>query len=101
MQCATAMPAERAAYHDKYEPVQNRLFRSLRVWSMYADLEESLGSFEVRGRAREGGGGGGGGGGRVFGCEGGAGLLIPVCHRTNSGQNNPMSCQLCHLSGQK
>ena len=50
------MPAKRAAYHDKSEPVQNRLFRSLRVWSMYADLEESLGSFEVRGRGRQGGG---------------------------------------------
>ena len=47
LQRATAMPAKRAAYHDKSEPVQNRLYRSLRVWSMYADLEESLGSFEV------------------------------------------------------
>ena len=47
LQRATAMPAKRAAYHDKSEPVQNRLFRSLRVWSMYADLEESLGTFEV------------------------------------------------------
>jgi len=42
------MPGKRAAYHDKSEPVQNRLFRSLRVWSMYADLEESLGTFEVK-----------------------------------------------------
>ena len=49
MRRATAMPARRAAYHDKSEPVQNRLFRSLKVWSMYADLEESLGTFEVRG----------------------------------------------------
>ena len=47
MRRATAMPARRAAYHDKSEPVQNRLFRSLKVWSMYADLEESLGTFEV------------------------------------------------------
>ncbi len=47
LQRATAMPAKRAAYHDKSEPVQNQLFRSLRVWSMYADLEESLGTFEV------------------------------------------------------
>ncbi|XP_064395800.1 pre-mRNA-splicing factor SYF1-like [Halichondria panicea] len=46
MRRATAMPARRAAYHDKSEPVQNRLFRSLKVWSMYADLEESLGTFE-------------------------------------------------------
>ena len=63
------MPAKRAAYHDMSEPVQNRLFRSLRVWSMYADLEESLGSFEVRSREGgewgEGGGEGGGGGGSV------------------------------------
>ena len=28
------------------EPVQNRLFRSLKVWSMYADLEESLGTVD-------------------------------------------------------
>ena len=47
MRRATAMPAKRAADHDKTEPVQNRLFRSLRVWSMYADLEESLGTVEV------------------------------------------------------
>lgn len=50
MQRATAMPGKRAAYHDKSEPVQNRLYRSLRVWSMYADLEESLGTFEVSGQ---------------------------------------------------
>ena len=47
VQRATAMPAKRAAYHDKSEPVQNRLFRSLRVWSLHADLEESLGTFQV------------------------------------------------------
>lgn len=41
------MPAHRAEYYDKSVPVQNRLYKSLRVWSMYADLEESLGSFEV------------------------------------------------------
>ena len=29
------------------EPVQNRLYMSLKVWSLYADLEESLGTFEV------------------------------------------------------
>jgi pre-mRNA-splicing factor SYF1 len=46
MQRATAMPTKRAAYHDKSEPVQNRLFRSLKVWSMYADLEESLGTVD-------------------------------------------------------
>ncbi len=29
------------------ESVQNRLYKSLKVWSMYADLEESLGTFDV------------------------------------------------------
>lgn len=47
MQRATAVPAKRAAYYDKSEPVQNRLYKSLKVWSMYADLEESLGTFET------------------------------------------------------
>ena len=62
MQRATAVPSKRAAYHDKVlklyslyifmckfqtEPVQNRLYKSLKVWSMYADLEESLGTFDV------------------------------------------------------
>ena len=47
MRRATAMPAKRAAYYDKSEPVQNRLYKSLKVWCMYADLEESLGTFEV------------------------------------------------------
>ena len=28
------------------------------------------------------------------------GLLITVGHRTNSGQNSPLSCQPCYLSGQ-
>ena len=58
------MPAKRATYYDKVgegrrgmfitvtslsqtEPVQNRLYMSLKVWSLYADLEESLGTFEV------------------------------------------------------
>ena len=58
------MPAKRATYYDKVggggfvgrevcllttislqtEPVQNM---PLKVWSLYADLEESLGTFEV------------------------------------------------------
>ncbi|XP_027489359.1 uncharacterized protein LOC113942428, partial [Corapipo altera] len=44
---ATALPAKRAEYFDSSEPVQNRLYKSLRVWSMLADLEESLGTFQV------------------------------------------------------
>ncbi len=29
------------------EPVQYRVYKSLKVWSMYADLEESFGTFLV------------------------------------------------------
>lgn len=47
------MPARKAAYHDAGEAVQHRLYKNLKVWAMYADLEESLGTFEVR-REREG-----------------------------------------------
>jgi pre-mRNA-splicing factor SYF1 len=46
IQKATAMPSRKAAYHDDSELVQNRVFRSLKLWSMYADLEESLGTFQ-------------------------------------------------------
>ncbi|XP_071948543.1 pre-mRNA-splicing factor SYF1-like [Antedon mediterranea] len=46
MQRATALPGRKAAYYDKSEPVQNRLYKSLKVWSMYADLEESFGTFK-------------------------------------------------------
>ncbi|XP_054157730.1 pre-mRNA-splicing factor syf1 homolog [Oppia nitens] len=45
---ATAAPppsAKKVSYHDHTEPVQNRLFKSLKIWSMYADLEESFGTF--------------------------------------------------------
>uniref|UniRef100_A0A8C4M6H1 Pre-mRNA-splicing factor SYF1 n=1 Tax=Equus asinus asinus TaxID=83772 RepID=A0A8C4M6H1_EQUAS len=43
---ATALPARRAEYFDASEPVQNRVYKSLKVWSMLADLEESLGTFQ-------------------------------------------------------
>lgn len=39
---ATAMPKRKVAYHDESEPVQMRLYKSLKLWSMYADLEEVL-----------------------------------------------------------
>uniref|UniRef100_A0A8D2J3B4 Pre-mRNA-splicing factor SYF1 n=1 Tax=Varanus komodoensis TaxID=61221 RepID=A0A8D2J3B4_VARKO len=42
---ATAIPAKKAEYFDSSEPVQNRVYKSLKVWSMLADLEESLGTF--------------------------------------------------------
>lgn len=47
MQRATAMPTRKVAYHDENESVQMRLYKSLKVWSMYADLEESFGTFKV------------------------------------------------------
>ncbi|XP_073175385.1 pre-mRNA-splicing factor SYF1 isoform X5 [Lepidochelys kempii] len=43
---ATAIPARKAEYFDASEPVQNRVYKSLKVWSMLADLEESLGTFK-------------------------------------------------------
>ncbi|XP_060096701.1 pre-mRNA-splicing factor SYF1 [Heteronotia binoei] len=43
---ATAIPVKKAEYFDSSEPVQNRVYKSLKVWSMLADLEESLGSFK-------------------------------------------------------
>ncbi|XP_063242429.1 pre-mRNA-splicing factor syf1 homolog isoform X1 [Bacillus rossius redtenbacheri] len=46
MQKATVMPARKVAYHDETETVQMRLYKSLKVWSMYADLEESFGTFK-------------------------------------------------------
>ncbi|XP_075758287.1 pre-mRNA-splicing factor SYF1 [Pelodiscus sinensis] len=43
---ATAIPAKKAEYFDSSEPVQSRVYKSLKVWSMLADLEESLGTFK-------------------------------------------------------
>lgn len=47
LQKATAIPSKKAEYFDASEPVQNRVYKSLKVWSMLADLEESLGTFQV------------------------------------------------------
>ncbi|EZA47443.1 Pre-mRNA-splicing factor SYF1 [Ooceraea biroi] len=47
MHRATTMPARKVAYHDETETVQMRLYKSLKVWSMYADLEESFGTFRT------------------------------------------------------
>lgn len=47
MQKATAMPKRKAAYHDDNEAVQMRVYKSLKLWSMYADLEESFGTFKT------------------------------------------------------
>ena len=48
MQKATTPTSVKAAYHDQSETVQNRVYKSLKVWSMYADLEESFGTFKVK-----------------------------------------------------
>ena len=37
---------EQVSYHDSGETVQMRLHKSLKVWSLYADLEESFGTFK-------------------------------------------------------
>ena len=42
---ATTPPPHKPSYFDRTESVQNRVYRSLKLWSMYADLEESLGDF--------------------------------------------------------
>lgn len=47
IQKATTMPKRKVAYHDETETVQMRLYRSLKVWAMYADLEESFGTFQT------------------------------------------------------
>lgn len=47
MQRACVIPKQKSDYFDPSEPVQNRLYKSLKLWSMHADLEESFGSFEV------------------------------------------------------
>ncbi|XP_018572055.1 pre-mRNA-splicing factor SYF1 [Anoplophora glabripennis] len=46
MHKATVLPSRKVAYHDDSETVQARLYKSLKVWSMYADLEESFGTFK-------------------------------------------------------
>lgn len=46
MHRATVMPKKKVAYHDDSEPVQMRVYKSLKLWSLYADLEESFGTFK-------------------------------------------------------
>ncbi|KAK3581457.1 hypothetical protein CHS0354_031782 [Potamilus streckersoni] len=47
MQKATTPPSRKVSYHDQTETVQNRVHKSLKVWSLYADLEESFGTFKT------------------------------------------------------
>ncbi|KAI5900186.1 protein prenylyltransferase [Schizophyllum commune H4-8] len=47
MQRAAAIPKNpRINYHDQSLSVQTRLFKSLKLWSFYVDLEESIGTVE-------------------------------------------------------
>ena len=48
MQRATAVPKKvNVGFHDESLSVQARLFKSLKLWSFYVDLEESIGSVET------------------------------------------------------
>lgn len=51
MQRATSTPGQRKPntvdFHDDNTPSQVRLFKSLKLWSFYVDLEESIGSVET------------------------------------------------------
>ena len=47
MQRATAAPSKKVSYFDQTETVQKRVYKSLKIWSMYADLEESFGTFKT------------------------------------------------------
>ncbi|GAB1597760.1 pre-mRNA-splicing factor SYF1-like [Argonauta hians] len=46
MQRVTTPPPRKISYHDETETVQDRVHKSLKVWSFYADLEESFGTFK-------------------------------------------------------
>jgi len=49
MQRATVVPkkAKEISFHDDSLSVQQRLFKSIKLWSFYVDLEESIGSVET------------------------------------------------------
>ncbi|XP_064616120.1 pre-mRNA-splicing factor SYF1-like [Liolophura sinensis] len=46
MQRVTTPPSRKVSYHDEAETVQSRVHKSLKVWSLYADLEEGFGTFK-------------------------------------------------------
>ncbi|VDO08403.1 unnamed protein product [Rodentolepis nana] len=43
----TPAASHKVDYYDRTEPVQNRLHKSLRLWTLYTDLEESFGTFQT------------------------------------------------------
>lgn len=47
MQRATAIPKNaKISYHDQSLTVQVRVFKSLKLWSFYVDLEEAIGTVD-------------------------------------------------------
>lgn len=46
MKRATALPPKRSHYFDETAKVQQRVYRSLKLWSLYADLEETFGNVD-------------------------------------------------------
>jgi len=43
---ATSVPARRGQYFDETDNIQTRVSRSLKLWSLYADIEESIGTLK-------------------------------------------------------
>uniref|UniRef100_A0A914L0N6 Pre-mRNA-splicing factor SYF1 n=1 Tax=Meloidogyne incognita TaxID=6306 RepID=A0A914L0N6_MELIC len=43
---ATSVPARRGQYFDETDNIQTRVSRSLKLWSLYADIEESIGTLQ-------------------------------------------------------
>ena len=43
---AVASSTRKANFFDENEAVQHRVYKSLRLWSFYADIEESFGTLE-------------------------------------------------------
>lgn len=46
MQRATQVPRKKVSYHDESAPPQQRLHKSMKLWSYFIDLEESIGTVE-------------------------------------------------------
>jgi len=46
LQRAVTPPGRKVDYYDQNETVQDRLYKSIKVWSLYADLEEGFGTFK-------------------------------------------------------
>ncbi|KAE9548019.1 hypothetical protein FO519_008768 [Halicephalobus sp. NKZ332] len=44
---AVMAPSKRTSYFDEKADVQQRVYKSLRVWSLYADVEEAFGTIET------------------------------------------------------